>query len=51
MPEKNYMSHSYEGCFGKLTNQNTINDRMVGPMGSRSEAVKQYNKSKSKWEK
>ena len=45
------MSHSAEDCFGKLTNQKTINDRQRGPIGIRSEAVKQYKKSVSESKK
>ena len=51
IPEQKYMSHSAEECFGKRANQKTINDGLGGPMGSRSEAVKQYKKSENKWNK
>ena len=46
MPEQKYMSHSSEECFGKC-----IRNRLVGPMGSRAEDVKQYKKSENKWKK
>ena len=42
------MLYSAEDCFGKCSNQNTIKDGLVGPMGSRAEAVKQYKRSESK---
>ena len=45
------MSHSAEDCFDKRTNQKTIKDGLVGPMGNRAEAVKHYKKSKNKWKK
>ena len=48
MPEKLYMYHSSEECFGKCYNQETIKDGLGGPMGSRDEYVKQYKRSESK---
>ena len=51
MTQQKYISHSVEDCFGKHTNQNTINDGLWGPVGSSAEAVKQYQKSDSKWKK
>ena len=45
MPEKKYMSNSSEDCFGKRSDQKSIIDRLGGPMGSRSEVVKQYKRS------
>ena len=45
------MSHSDEDCFGKRTNQKTINDVLGGPMESRAESMKQYNKYESKRKK
>ena len=51
MHEKKYMSHSSEDCFGKRSYQNSIKDGLGGPVGSRDDAVKQYNKPKNKWNK
>ena len=51
IPEQKFMLHSAEDCFVKCTNQETIKDRLGGPMGSRAEYVKQYKKSKSKCKK
>ena len=48
MSEQNYMFHSAEEYFGNCTNQKNIKGVLGEPMGSRSEGVKQYNKSKSK---
>ena len=51
MPEKKYMSHSDEDCFGKRTNHKTIKYGLGGPMGTRAEVMKQYKKSKNKRKK
>ena len=51
MPEKNYMSHSAEECFGKRTNQQTIKDGLGVHIGGRYETVKQYTDPESKWNK
>ena len=48
--EQKYRSHSAEDCFGKRTNQKSIRDWLVGPMGSRAEDVKQYTNSNKKKE-
>ena len=45
------MLHGADDCFGKHTNHKTIKDGLGGPMGSRDEAVKQYNNSESNWKK
>ena len=45
------MSHSAKDFFGKRANQKTIKDGLGGPMGRRSEAVKQYKKSEIKQKK
>ena len=45
MPEKNYISHSFENCFGKRSNQMSIKEKLGGALGNRSDAVKQYTKS------
>ena len=50
MPEHKYMSHSAEDCTG-VHNNWPIKYEMGGPMGSRTDAVKQYNKSGNKQEK
>ena len=44
MPERNYTSHSAEDCTGVHINR-PIKDVMGGPMGSRTDAVKQYKNS------
>ena len=49
--EQKYMLHSSEDYFGKRSDQKTIKEGLGGPLGSRSDAVKQYNKSKHKWKK
>ena len=49
--EQNYMSHNSEDCFGKIYNQKSINGGMGGPMGIRTEDVKQYKRPKNKWKK
>ena len=36
-------------CFGELSKHKPINGGLVGPLEGRSEAVKQYKKSKNKW--
>ena len=51
MTEQNYISHIAEDCFGERKNQKTIKDVLGGPMKSRAEAMKQYNKSKIKCRK
>ena len=51
MPDRKYIHHSAEDCFIKRTNQNTINYGLVVHMGSKSEALKQYNNYESKWNK
>ena len=50
-PKQKYMLHITEECFGKLSDQNSIRYGLGGIMGSRDEAVKQYKKSKTKWNK
>ena len=45
------MLHSSEDYFGKLSNQKTIKDGLVGPLGSRTDAAKQYKNSEHKWRK
>ena len=45
------MSHSSEDCFGKCSYQKFIMDGLEGPLCSRADAVKQYNKSEQKWKK
>ena len=49
MHEQKYMSHSDEEWFGKRSDHKTIKDVLGGPMGIRTESVKQYKRSKSKW--
>ena len=44
IPEREYMSQSDEDCFGKCSDQKPIKDGLGSPMGSRAEAVKQWNK-------
>ena len=51
MSERKYMSHSSEECFINCTNHKTIKYGLVVHMGSRDEAVKQYNKYEIKWHK
>ena len=51
MPDQNYMSHSAEDCFGNRSDQKSIKDGLGGPLVSRVEAVKQYDKSENKWNK
>ena len=46
MTEPKYMLHIAEDCTGVRTNQ-SIKDGMGGPVGSRSNAVKQYKKSET----
>ena len=48
MPEKNYMLHSAEDCFGKCSRQNSVKYGLGGPLGSMAEAVKQFKKSENK---
>ena len=50
MPERKYTSHSAEDCTGVRTNW-SIKDGTGGPMRSRTDTVKQYQKSKNKWKK
>ena len=45
------MSHIYEECFGKSSDQNSIKYGLGGSMGSRADSVKQYKKFKNKWKK
>ena len=47
MPERRYTSHSTKDYYGVITNR-PIKDGLVGPMGSRTDAVKQYKKSEKK---
>ena len=51
MPEQKYMSHSSENCFGKHSGQHSIRDVLVGALGNRYTAVKQYKKYKNKWKR
>ena len=48
MPDKKYMLHSTDNCFGNHTNQKRIKDGLGGPIGSTVESVKQYKKSEKK---
>ena len=50
MPEKNYISHSDEDCTGVRTNRK-IKDGIGGSVGSMTDTVKQYKKSKNKCNK
>ena len=50
MPERKYTSYSAKYCTG-VHNNRTIKDGMGRPMGSRTDAVKQYNNSENKWNK
>ena len=50
MTEHKYTSHSDKDCTG-VHNNWPIKYEMGGPMGSRTDAVKQYNKSGNKQEK
>ena len=43
------MQHSSEDCFVKRSDQNSTEDIMGGTLGSRSNAVKQYEKYENKW--
>ena len=45
------MSHSSEDCFVKRSDHKSTEERMGGPLGSRSDAVEYYKKSKNKWKK
>ena len=51
MPERKYMLHSSEKCFGKRSNQQSIKEGLGGALGNRADAVKQYKKSEHKWKK
>ena len=48
IPEQKYMLYNSGDCFGKHTNHKTIKYGLGIPIGSRYEAVKQYNKYRSK---
>ena len=51
MSEQKYMLHSYEDCFGKFSDRNSIKYGLGGALGSMVDAVKQYQKSKHKRKK
>ena len=51
MPGRKYMAHSAEFCFENHNNQKTTMNGLSGPMGGRSEAVKQYKNYKIKRKK
>ena len=42
------MSHSSENCFGKRSNQNSINKGLGGYIGNRADAINHYKKSEKK---
>ena len=51
MPEKKYISHSSENCFGKRYNQQSIKYGLGGSLGNRADAVNQYKNPEHKWKK
>ena len=51
MPEKYYMSHIYENCFGNHSCQQSIKEGLGEALGNRDDAVKQYKFSEQKWKK
>ena len=51
MPEKKYMLHSSENCFGKRYNQQYIKDVLGGGLGNRANTLKQYKNSEHKLKK
>ena len=44
IPERKYMSLSSEDCFGKISDQKFVKDRLGRALGNRAYAVKHYNK-------
>ena len=50
MPERKYALHIANYCTGVRTKR-SIKDSMGGHIGSRNNAVQQYNKSENKWKK
>ena len=50
MTERKYTSHSAKECTGVRTSL-YIKYGLGGPMGSRTDAMKQYKKSENKWNK
>ena len=50
MPERKYTPHSDEDLTGVRTNL-SIKYGLGGPMGSMTDAVKQYKKYEKKWKK
>ena len=51
IPEKKYMSHISENCFGKLSYQQPTKLEMGGSIGNRADAVKHCKKYEHKWRK
>ena len=51
MPEKKCILHSSENCFGKLSDQHSIKECLVGYLGNRADSVNNYKKSEHKWNK
>ena len=50
IPERKYASHSTKDCTGVRTKR-SIKDGMLGPIGSRNNAVQQHKKHENKWKK
>ena len=48
MHEQKYESHSSENCFEKGSDQEYVNEDLVGSLGNRSADVNQYQKSEDK---
>ena len=51
MSKQKYMSHISENCFGKRSDQQSIQDGLGGDLGNRANAVKQYKKYEHKCKK
>ena len=49
--EKIYMLHSFENCYGKSSDQHSIQEGLGGAIVNRDDAVKHYKKSEQKLRK
>ena len=45
------MSHSYEKCFGKRSEQQSIKEGLGEDLGNRADTIKNYKKYQHKWKK
>ena len=49
--ERKWKSHSSNICFGKRSYQQSIKDRLGGPIGNIVDAAKHSRKTEKKWER